>query len=64
MHSITALAHKRSLNWFSRRIPDGICWWICSFYTANGNVPFILVIRTLSPTWNIGDVVFRAFTLA
>ena len=28
------------------------------------NVPFFLVIRTLSPTWNLGDVAFRALTLA
>ena len=28
------------------------------------NVPFFLTIRTLSPTWNLGGVVFRALTLA
>ena len=28
------------------------------------NVPFFLVIRTLSPIWNLGDVAFRALTLA
>ena len=28
------------------------------------NVPLILVIRTLSPTRNLGDVAFQALTLA
>ena len=28
------------------------------------NVPFFLVTHTLSPTWNLGDVAFRALTLA
>ena len=28
------------------------------------NIPFFLVMRTLSPTWNLDDVAFRALTLA
>ena len=50
---------KAPSNWFSKLILDSIRCWISSFHTANGKQLFCLVIRTLSPTWNLGDVDFR-----
>ena len=75
VHTIVALARKRSLELVVSLIVyvgDLVAFTPLMVNTSSvqlgvnpfTNLPFFLVIRTLSPTWNLGDVAFRALTLA